>query len=297
MADLYKFTTYLRAIKHATPYSEIKKQLFYQFRRGSASSRMLPSFIIIGAQKAGTTSLFKYLKNHPEIQEPARKELFFFDGGKIEGRDIFIEQGLNWYRLHFPKIRPNHPHICTYEATTSYLFSPIAAERIWQTLPATRLIAILRNPVDRAISHYQHNLRKNREFRPLHEAIRADESLLDAASSIQPGNTKTKTKLYYSYKSRGLYHEQLLRYKSFLDKGQLLILCSQELADNPTKTLQSIYDFIGLDNNKTITSSPRHHNASRKRAKVESADIEYLKNYFELPNKQLFELLGRQFAW
>ena len=297
MVDLHKFTTYLRSIKHATSYSAIKKQLFYQSRAGSASSRMLPSFIIIGAQKAGTTSLFKYLKNHPEIQEPSRKELFFFDGGKTEGQDIFSEQGLSWYRLHFPKIQPNRPNLCTYEATTSYLFSPIAAERIRITLPEARLIAILRNPVDRAISHYQHNLRKNREFRSFHEAMRADESLLDAASSIQPGNTKTKERLYYSYKSRGLYYEQLLHYKSFLDKGQLLILCSQELAHNPAGTLQSIYDFLGLKNNKAIASSPHRHNASRQKAKPESADLEYLKQYFELPNRQLFELLGRQFAW
>lgn len=298
MSYLDKFSQCLRDIKRATPYGQIKKQLFFHSRQGSAGSRLLPSFIIIGAQKSGTTSLFKYLRKHPDIQEPSRKELFFFDGGKIAGRDIFHEQGLDWYRLHFPRAIAGRPSALTYEATTSYLFSPIAAERIQQTLPSVRLIAVLRDPVDRTISHYQHNLRKGREFRSLMEVICADETQLDTPSPTQPASTEAKTSLYYSYKSRGLYYEQLLRYKYFLDRGQILILCSKELASQPAATLQKIYKFLSLsDRNVIISSNPYFHNVSRQKTQIDPVHHEILQQYFESPNRQLFELLDREFAW
>jgi hypothetical protein len=283
MVDLDQIERLLRSLKKKTYYSQLRKKLFYRWRKIHGKERMLPAFIIIGAQKAGTTSLFQYLKNHPSIIEPARKEIFFFDGGRAKGEDIFIEQGLDWYRLHFPRIHSSHPNRCTYEATTNYLYSRIAAPRIHQILPTVKLIAILRNPVDRAISHYQHNLRKGREQRSLAEAIRADENTLAS--------------LYYSYKSRGLYHEQLLRYKLFLDRNQLLIVESEGLSKEPASTMRHIYTFLGLDPSLAKIPTGRRHNASRQKATVEPADIDFLRNYFKPHNEKLFDLIGQRFPW
>lgn len=142
----------------------------------TAPIRVLPDFIIIGAQRAGTTSLFEYVSHHPCIGCSFGKELHFFDN--LKGS---FQKGLMWYRAHFPsypymylakKVRGRD--MITGEASPYYLFHPLAATRIARVLPRVKLIAILRNPVDRAYSHYHHNAKYKRETLSFEAALEKD---------------------------------------------------------------------------------------------------------------------------
>src|SRR5919201_3141433 len=147
------------------------------YGHATAPLRPLPDFLIIGAQKAGTTALYAYLRWHPGITGPSWKEVSFFDR--------YYARGEAWYRGNMPsrprqwlaERRNGRPPLVG-EASPSYLFHPLAPERVANLLPRARLIAVLRNPVDRAFSHYQHELSLGREHLSFEEALdREDERL------------------------------------------------------------------------------------------------------------------------
>src|SRR5436189_26280 len=121
--------------------------------------RPLPDFLILGAQKAGTTALYAYLRWHPQVTGPSFKEVSFFDRHYARGE--------RWYRAHLPVRR----RAVVGEASPSYLFHPLAPERVARMLPEARLIALLRNPVDRAFSHYQHEVALGREQLSFEDAL------------------------------------------------------------------------------------------------------------------------------
>ena len=144
--------------------------------------RVLPDFLIIGAQKSGTSSLYRYLAQHPQVRESVLKEVHYFDGGLEAGIDTYA-LGEHWYRAHFPRRAAMAPGSRTFEASPLYLLHPLAAERIAALMPQVKLVAILRNPTDRALSHYFHNVRNNalrafKEDLPPGPAMDAEEARL-----------------------------------------------------------------------------------------------------------------------
>src|SRR6187397_1377370 len=125
--------------------------------RATSSLRALPDFLILGAQKAGTTALYSYLRRHPAIVGPSWKEVSFFDRHYARGEA--------WYRGNFPTRlrhalaeRRAHARAIAGEASPSYVFHPSAPERVAALVPDARLIALVRNPIDRALSHYHHEV-------------------------------------------------------------------------------------------------------------------------------------------
>ena len=130
--------------------------------------RISPAFMIIGVMKGGTTSLFQYLLMHPQIRPPFTKEIHYFDFNWTRPE--------RWYAAHFPKTDRTLEGNISGEASPGYLLSPGAAERIAKRYPDIKLIAILRNPVYRAISHYFHERKLGWENRPMEEALLAPES-------------------------------------------------------------------------------------------------------------------------
>src|SRR4051812_20031887 len=124
------------------------------YRHLSAPLRGLPSVLIIGAQKSGTTSLSSYLVEHPDMLPSLRKEVHYFS--------FNYERGVNWYRAHFPYTHHLRRGALTLDATPYYLVHPLVAQRAAQLLPHAKLVVLLRNPVDRALSHYQHEVRGGR---------------------------------------------------------------------------------------------------------------------------------------
>jgi hypothetical protein len=264
-----------------------------QFRLLTSSFRSLPHFIIIGTQKGGTSSLFHYLAQHPQIFASSAKEVHFFDGGLDPKADTHAK-GLHWYRSHFPLKRSMGKGDLTGEASPLYIFNPLVPARIHGVLPNVKLIALLRDPAERAISHYFHERRKKRETLPIMKALQAEESRISA--SIGNANLKSKKYIHYSYKSRGLYKEQLERYLQYFRREQLLILSSEEFFEQPQKTLHQVFGFLGVDEGFEVKDT-KPVNVGKNRTDVPAEVYEYLRAYYAPHNEALYELIGRDFGW
>lgn len=254
--------------------------------------RPLPDFIIIGAQKSGTSSLFYLLSQHERIKASHKKEIHFFDGGIIPGEDNF-QKGEDWYRAHFP-ITNKSKNILTGEASPLYMFHPLSAKRMHMLLPNVKIIAILRNPVERAISHYFHTLRGGFEPLSLMEALQKEEErILPYMSSNNFNNHLAGA---YAYKQRGLYKQQLEKYYNIFPENQILILSTEELQLNPSKTLTDTFKFLNIESTvDNFNLTPQ--NVGSNKNEVDEKVVQYLTEYFEPHNKDLFKLIGKEFSW
>jgi hypothetical protein len=264
-----------------------------RFSLGWIARRALPDFIIIGAMKSGTSSLFTFLSQHPQLIAATRKEVHFFDGGLRPAHDNYAE-GPQWYREHFPLKREMGRGQKTFEASPLYLFNPLAPRRIADLVPSVKLIAILRNPTDRAISHYFHETGKGREPLPIMSALLAEEERLRPV--LEAGDYKSSAYIHCSYQSRGRYREQLDRYAELFDKGQILVLGAEKFYADPVSSLRQVCRFIGVNENFT-PDDLRTRNVSANRSEVEPEVAEHLDRYFEAHNRALHELVGEDFGW
>ena len=265
----------------------ILKRLYY----GLAGPRhVLPQFIIVGAQRSGTTTLYKWMIQHPQIRPGTEKEIRFFDRN--------FRNGVNWYRLHFPTRRKFGSDRVTGEATPYYLFHPRAAARIKQVVPDVKLIALLRNPVDRAVSHYFREVHLGQEDRPIEEALLLEERRL------QPELEKMQKAEFYfsevhhqkSYKTRGVYAEQLKRYFDLFERRQLMVMSSEEYFADPEKALHVIFSFLEI-NAGFLPRKVAPQETPPRSPDVPDAVYEALQKYFEPHNEALFQLLGRNLGW
>lgn len=249
--------------------------------------------MIIGAQKSGTSSLYYYLSQHEQISPSYVKEVHYFDGGLDPNIDNF-EKGQSWYQSHFPKTRSNSSKQKTFDSSPLYLFNPIVAQRISDIIPEAKLIAIFRNPTERAISHYFHEKKLGYESLPIMDAFLAEEERLK--SILEQQDYKHTNFIHFSYKSRGLYYEQLKRYLEHFSINNLLVLNSATLFKNPDSTLHRVFDFIGVDEQFSVNDL-HACNVSKNRTNVHSDIYEYLDQYFYSHNLQLYELIGEDFGW
>ena len=266
-----------------------------QVRRWTRWFRILPSFIIIGAMRCGTTSLYAYLCEHPQVLPAAKKEVRFFDRR--------FQRGLGWYRSRFPllttkswrSVRCHRPAI-TGEASPYYLYHPQIAGRIAATLPDVKLIVLLRNPADRAYSHYQLTVRSDREPLSFQEAIRKQDQRLRRSRERANGDDPYRSRAYrlYSYVDRGIYVDQLRAYDAFLAKQQMLVLKSEDLFEKTQETYDVVLRFLGLSPWKLRSIEPRHA-GSYSREKPPGYDE--LREFYAPHNQRLYEYLGRDLGW
>jgi tetratricopeptide (TPR) repeat protein len=196
-----------------------------------------PDFIIIGSPRCGTTSLYKYITFHPQILAAANKEICFFSE--------HFNKGLAWYQAHFPPPIDAQDFL-TGEATPTYLTHPLAAERLYGCLPKIKSIVILRNPVDRAFSHYQMLVRRGTENRSFESAIDAELKLLAGATDTSLADRNFWKNCHYIYKS--LYFYSLKQWMKVFPKEQFLILQSEEFYANPGIALKQVFEFLDLPN-------------------------------------------------
>jgi len=238
---------------------------------------MLPNFIICGAQKGGTTALYHYLKQHPEIYLPKKKEVHYFD--------LNYDRDIKWYEKHFKGCR-NRKVKAIGEASPLYVYLEEVPERIYKLFPDIKLIFILRNPVDRAYSHYWHEVKLGYETLCFEKAIEKEEMRLSRGDIF--------SKQHYSYKDRGKYAEQLKRFSKFFPKEQMLILISEELRENPEKVLRRIFNFLEVDTNFTSPSwhiqhykgkQPRVWKLQRIKAKLPNNILgKYMRDFIDFIN-------------
>ena len=262
-------------------------------RLSTSRLRRLPDFIIIGAQKSGTTSLFNYLSRHPQVIPSFTKEVHYFDGGKDPGIDTYA-RGSGWYRAHFPIKTMSGRYTLTGEASPLYIFNPAVPQRIFRLLPQVKLIALLRNPVERAVSHYYHERRKGREPLSILEAFDSEAKRIQTA--LQEKDYKNLNFINFTYLKRGLYAEQLERYFNFFDKNQILIIKSENFFTNPGRAMIPVCRFLGIDHNFSFTDlKPR--NTGKNKKPVAPEVRKYLEDYYSDQNQRLFSLLGNNLGW
>lgn len=249
----------------------------------------LPDFIIIGAQKAGTTFLYHLLSQHPYVEPATKKEVHYFDTG--------FDKGMDWYRSHFPLQKGREEQrVLTGEASPYYLFHPHAARRAAQTVPDVKLIALLRNPVDRAYSDYQHKVREGRERLGFQEAIETEEERLrgEREKMINDEHYQSPEYRRFSYLSRGVYADQLKEWHEFFDREQLLMLESEDLFKDPHKTFGRVLEFLNLPDWQPEVSDVRNEGEYEP---LDPLIRRQLEEYFEPHNQRLNEYLGEDFGW
>lgn len=263
------------------------------YLRATAAWRALPNFIVIGTQKGGTTSLLDYLVQHPQIRRAFAKELHFFDGGRVAGDDTYA-RGAAAYRANFPYRAALGREGITGEASPRYLFDPRVPLRIHALTPDARLIAILRNPTERAISHYFHEVRAGRESRPIMQALREEDA--DMRVALAADAYQSPAFVQRSYKARGRYCEQIERYFCVFPREQLLILGSRDLLLDPRAVLREVFAFLGVDPGCAVADLSSR-NVGNNRSEVTTEVRAYLDAYFAEPNRRLHALLGRELNW
>ena len=197
----------------------------------------LPSFLCLGTQKGGTTTLHNLLAQHPQVFLPACKEVHYFS--------LHDQQPLNWYAEHYSAAQPGRR--CG-DITPYYLFHPRAPLRIQQVLPQAKLIVLLRDPVERALSQVFHARRLGFEPLELEAALAAEpERLADAEERLrEPGSTDYSHQKH-SYVSRSRYEQQLQHYGALFPERQLLVLRSEDLFNATELSWQRIQAFLELD--------------------------------------------------
>jgi hypothetical protein len=263
----------------------------WTFGRATARARPLPDFLVLGAQKAGTTALYAYLRWHPAITGPSWKEVSYFDR--------HYARGASWYRGNFPLTTWSRPSRRTGgiapivgEASPSYLFHPQAPERVAGLLPEVRLIALLRDPVDRALSHYQHEVALGREPLSFEAALEQEEQRLEGEVERMVADPRYFSRAWWdhTYLARGRYAEQLERWLAVFPRDQVLVVASRDLAERPAETYAEVLRFLGAPPH-LLGSFPRIF--EREYAGMAAATRRSLEAYFAEPNRRLAALLGR----
>ena len=269
------------------PARAVLRNAVWTYGRATASARPLPDFLIIGAQKAGTTALYAYLRRHPAITGPSWKEVSYFDR--------HYERGEAWYRGNFPnRVRARGKLVG--EASPSYIFHRLGPGRVKALVPEARLVALVRNPVERALSHYHHEVALGREPLSFEDALDAEEERLRGEEERLAADSSYFSRAWWShaYKARGRYAEQLERWLAVFPRDRLLILPSEDLGGEPERTHARVLDFLGAAPHR-LDAYPRVYERQYEAMSAETR--KRLAAEFEAPNRRLYELLGRDLGW
>lgn len=259
-----------------------------------------PDFVVIGAKRGGTTSLYNYLLEHPSVAPlyPGRQHIkgaHFYDSE--------FTRGSRWYRSHFPlaagsrhAARPWVSPAVAGEASPYYLFHPLAAGRLARDYPQVRLIVMLRDPVERAYSHYKERVRHGAEPLGFAEALAAEPERLRGEEQrivSEPGYRSTAHE-DHSYLAQGRYLDMLPRWLELFGRERFYIAASEEFYADPGRVVNEVWSFLGLPT-RDLRSRRRHnyHPAPDLPADIRRR----LRQEFAAHNRDLADLLGRRLPW
>jgi hypothetical protein len=264
---------------------------------GEEGGGTLPDFVVIGAMRGGTTQFYMLLTKHPLIRRAASKELHFFDDPDRYAR------GIEWYRGCFPPpMQKNGYETITGEATPRYLLDPLAPQRMAEMVPDAKLFVLLRNPIDRAYSQYTRWARRGMNVPTFEEAVEeelawmADEEANPSAEEVPPGAGRGDRRFYLL--ERGIYADQLERWREFVDEEQMFVTKSEDFYSRPADTLKQAQAFLGLPY-REIKLPPRTTSRPTevRYEPMNPALRRRLEAFFEPHNQRLYDLLGRDFGW
>jgi hypothetical protein len=273
-------------------------------RRNPGRGRLLPDFIVFGAAKSGTTSLYGALVDHPLIEPCVTDDAHFGNTKEVRFFDYNYDRGRDWYRSHFPLERSRREYeaehgrpFLTGEGSPTYISNPWAAARIRKMLPDVKLIAVLRNRVERAYSHFRFSRRAgHEECDSFADAVaREEERLRPELARLAADPMYNSLKFgSWSYLARSRYAEQLERWLALFPVDQFLFLKAEDLLADPQRAYEATYRFLGLPSHRAevgrLNVSPAHDSMP--------GDVrESLVDYFRPHNERLYELVGVDFGW
>lgn len=253
--------------------------------------RTLPNFYVVGTQRGGTTSLFIYLLAHELVHGPRRaKGVHYYDTN--------FDKPISWYRGNFPQTAALKAQAAEHgaepavgEGAPYYLFSPTIPGRIHSVTPDARIIAVLREPLDRAISHHNHEVKRGFETLELEAAFAAEDDRLagEVDKLLADPTYISKPHIHHAYLSRGKYAEQVERYFDLFGRDNVLVLDSAALSERPEETVRTATDFLGLPPMSGV-DYPLYN--KREYDPVAPAIRAKFGPVFEESNNRLRELLG-----
>jgi len=266
--------------------------------RLTSGARILPAFLIVGAQRCGTTSLYRALAQHPLLLKPVRhKGVHYFDTG--------YARGPGWYRAHFPLrmaatllerrhgVRP-----LAFESSPYYLFHPLAGERIAADLPGVKLVVLVRDPVERARSAHAHELARGYESEPHFEHALELEAgrLAGAEESLRARPLSTHhSHQHHGYLARGRYADQLDRLEPLFGRERILVLDSHRFFAEPAQVYDRVLDFLGVP--RAGCPSFGRHNGRSLPKPLPGPVRQRLREHFETCDARLVPWLGGEPSW
>ncbi len=282
-------------VMNHTKFYSFTRTLFRKYCIATQNLHTLPDFLIIGAAKCGTSSLYDYLMQHPCVGKSLTKQIHFFDR--------YFDRGAPWYKVCFPykwkkfqieKIK--NKKFATGEATAHYMTHPLAAKRAHQLVPDAKIIVMLRNPVDRAYSHYQMEHQRNIDPLSFEDAIENEPNRIkgEIQEMFHNKNNSGKNYPHKAYIKSGEYLEQIKRWREFYPKEKFLFIKSEEFNKNPSRVYNDVLEFLEL----TPFKLQKYEKIQKRQYDKMNPDTrQKLIEYFLPHNKNLYDYLEMDFDW
>ena len=296
--SMYKTREFLRPriAKHQRLHNFIRT-LDRTYSNLTGFAHVLPDFYLIGAQKCGTSALYDYLVQHPCIHPCSTKEPRFFDK--------YFNRGINWYKTCYPTTLKKyieskifHRKFLTGEATERYLEHPHVTKRIEEITPNAKFIIMLRNPIDRAYSHYNMRYKSKKEDLSFEKAIESekDRTQNEYKKMLKDENYYSKDYFHHSYLERGIYIEKLKRWMEVFPKEQFMIIQSEDFFKDPNKIYNQVLGFLDMPKWK-LKEYKKIGAGSYTQSEIKPETRDKLIEYFKPFNEQLFDFLKTKFDW
>ena len=265
--------------------------------RPTYRARMLPGFLIVGAQRCGTTSLFDVLRQHPAVfgARMRRKELHFFDNE--------YRRGLGWYQAQFPlrasarlAARGTGVAPVAFEASPYYMFHPLVPERIRRDLPGVKLLVLVRDPVERAYSQHAHQVGLGLETEPFERALELEDARTrgEAERLASDPCYLSRRHWLYAYRTRGHYADQIEKLERLFGRDRIHVIDSGDFFTAPGPVYDQVLGFLGLPHRGHPTFTPQN---ARPRSPMPGTLRAELDEYFRPHDKRLADWLGREPSW
>jgi len=254
--------------------------------------RVIPDFLVIGAKRCGTTSLYQHLPEHPCISKSPHDNMGFFNDN--------FHLGVNWYKSFFPttftrnKIKSKFGGFLAFDVTTKYMEEESTANNVYQTKPNMKIIIILRNPVDRAYSQYHLSVRQTAERRSFEDVVEENMNRLNKEShehyEIKPKFSAKED----NYLKKGLYALQLRYWLKIFPRENILIVSTEEFESNQQIIYNKIFEFLNISKFE-VKNTKKMQKGNYPPIKSETRNL--LLDYFRQHNHELFELINMKFDW
>jgi len=272
------------------------RQVALEAGRLTAKLRAEPTFLMVGAQRAGTTSLFRALMAHPNILRPVmHKGVNYFD--------VNADKGWDWYLGHFPlqarakrKAAAGQDGAAVFEASGYYMFHPFAAERIAATLPSIKIVAMLRDPVERAYSAYKHEYARGFESETFERALELEDTRVEPElrRMLDDPTYQSRTYRHQAYRRRGHYAEQLQAFGDRLGTDRIHVVESERFFTSPEDEFARLLEFLELP----VVMPPSFDQFNARPGSPLSDTLQAdLRAHFALHNDALAHYLGKPLTW